>query len=489
MRYKVLMVYADAFSDGILPIGISTLVSVLKPHFEVRLFDTTFYPGKFTDIRKWREKTLEYKKLDGELYHLNETDVNEDFEKVYKDFKPDIIGVSATSSDFPVGLSLLSSTVVDIPIIFGGIHATIAPEDIISHPKVDYIFRGEAEHIIVDLFTDIIEGNDLSKHHGLWYKKDGKIHKSDVVPLVEDMDSLPCPDWSLFDERHFLRPFKGKGYRLGTFELSRGCPFSCTYCINHTIQKLTNKKKQYREKNIDIAFEHIKYLTKKYRINLIKFWDECFLGHKKSSMEFLKRYKDEIGIPYMIQTRPEGITKEFAKALKESNCVNLSIGLESGSEYTRTHHLKRFMTDEQIITGFQNCKTEGLRTTTFLIMGLPEETREDVFKGIRLIKKCEPTVCDTFFLFPYKGTEIREWCINNGWMTQDQPRPEEHGDTHFHYILKNPNFTIEELRKLRKTFPIYVKTDEKYWDIIKKAEDDDHLYEFLNNVYGRIIHE
>ena len=263
---------------------------------------------------------------------------------------------------------------------------------------------------------------------------------------------------------------------------------NCTYCINHIIQKQTSKKLQYREKSIDKSFEHIKRLVKKYNINLIKFWDECFLGHKKSSNEFLERYKDEIGVPYMIQTRPEGITPEFAKALKESNCVNLSIGLESGSKYTRKHHLKRYMTDEQIIRGFQNCKKEGLRTTTFLIMGLPEETRQDVFDGIRLIKKCEPTVCDTFFLFPYKGTEIREWCVKNGWLDSDRPYIHENGDTHYNYILKNPNFTIEQLRALRKTFSMYVFSPERYWKIIEKAETNDLLYEYLNSLYGRIIH-
>ena len=481
---KVLLVYADAFSDGILPIGIAMLTAVLKNHFDLKLFDTTFYPGKFTEIRKWREKTLEYKPLDKELYSLNTSNLYEDFYELYLRFNPDLVSVSATSSDYQLGLSLLKG--VECPTIFGGIHATIAPEDIIIHSKVTHLFRGEVEDVIVNLFNDIINKKDLSKYPGLWYKDGIKIIKNLGVPITEDLDTLPCPDWSLFDKRHFLRPFQGKPYRLGTFELARGCPFSCTYCINHTMQRLAGKKKHYREKSIDIAFKHIKHLTKHYNINLIKFWDECFLGHKKSSLEFLHRYNDEIGIPYMIQTRPEGITLEFAKALKDTQCVNLSIGLESGSEYTRKHHLKRYMTDQQIINGFQNCKKEGLRTTTFLIMGLPEETREDIFEGIRLIKKCEPTVCDTFFLFPYKGTEIREWCIENGWL--DAAEPKQYGDTHFHYILKNPNFTVEELRKLRKTFSMYVTSNERYWPIIKKAEDDDLLYEYLNTIHSKIIH-
>jgi len=61
-------------------------------------------------------------------------------------------------------------------------------------------------------------------------------------------------------------------------------------------------------------------------------------------------------------------------------------------------------------------------------------------------------------------------------------------DTHWGYILDNPNFTLEELRKLRKTFPMYVKTNKKYYPIIKMAEDNELLYELLNDLYSRIIH-
>jgi len=67
---KVLLVYADSFSDGILPIGIAMLTAALRDHFDLKLFDTTFYPGKFTEMRKWREATLEYKPLVKELYSL-----------------------------------------------------------------------------------------------------------------------------------------------------------------------------------------------------------------------------------------------------------------------------------------------------------------------------------------------------------------------------------------------------------------------------------
>ena len=71
----------------------------------------------------------------------------------------------------------------------------------------------------------------------------------------------------------------------------------------HTFRKLTEKGYHYREKSVDKNIKEIKKMTKKYKIILIKFWDENFLGPKKRATEFLKRYAEEIGIPFMIQTR------------------------------------------------------------------------------------------------------------------------------------------------------------------------------------------
>jgi len=486
MQYKVLMVYADAFSDGILPIGLATLISVLKPHFDVKLFDTTFYPGKFDEMRKWREKSLEYKKLDEKLYDLNETNVFEDFQKIYKDFNPDIIGVTATSSDFQLGLKLLE-VIEKTPVVMGGVHATIAPEDIIHNKNVDYIFRGEAEEIIVNLFKDIIEKKDLTKYSGLWWKNGKDIKINPGCPVIKDLDKVPSPDWSLFDERHFRRPFKGKVYRLGTYENARGCPYAtCSYCVMHTFKKLQPKGLHYREKSVDKTIKEIKRLIKDYNINLIKFWDENFLGHRKKAREFLIRYKEEVGISFMIQTRPENVTDELAQLLKDAKCVNLSVGIEHGNEKIRADILHRYTKNKEIIKGFDNCNKHGLRTTSFLIMGVPTETRQHIFEGIKLIKRCNPSSCDTFFLFPYKGSEIHQYCIEHGLINPDDPK--EYGDTHFDYIIKHPNLSLEDLRGLRRTFSMYVKSDEKYWDIIEKAEKDDHLYEFLNSIFARVIH-
>jgi len=485
---KILLVLANTFSEGMIHIGTSMLISVLKHNNDIKLFDTTFYPKEFksVELRKWREKTLEYKPLEEDPYQFNTTDMFEDFKKLYEEFNPDLIMVSVTSLDYELGLNILKD-VKNTPVLMGGIHAIVAPEDLIQHPKVDYVFRGEAEEIIEELVKKIINKESLKDFKGLWYKKDGKIYRNDGLVIVDDLEKLPMPDWSYFDKRHFRRPFKGKIYQFGTFELARGCPYHCTYCINHIVQKEVGKKNQYREKSVNKCINEIKILAKKYDLQMMKFWDENFLGFKKNTNEFLERYKEEIKLPFMIQTRPEGVSEETAKLLKEAKCVNLSVGVESGSERIRKDVLKRYQSNEQIIKGFQNCNKYGLRTTAFIIMGLPTETRENIFESIELMRKCNPTVLNTFFLYPFKGTEIRQWCIDNKWL--DPKQHQEHVDMHFGYILKNPNFTREDLLQLRKVFSMYVFSDKKYWPIIERMEQgDDLLYDFANDMFKKVIH-
>ncbi|MFH1641374.1 MAG: radical SAM protein [Nanoarchaeota archaeon] len=485
MRKKILLVYVSMMCEGNLPIGMAMLYSILKNEYDIKLFDTTFYPKKdFEKLREFREKSLEFKKLDDELPTLNSTDINDDFDNLYNNFKPDLIMVSAVSDCYELALDLIKN--VNVPVIFGGIHATIMPDEIISNEKVTHLFRGECEEVLSNLVESILSNKNLNDFQGLWFKENGKIIKNDGVIIVNDLNKLPIPDWTIFDERHYYKPFKGKVYRIGHFELSRGCPYSCTYCINHTLQKIVGYKKHYREKTVDRALEEVKILTKKHNIQIVKFWDENFLGFKKDSKNFLVRYSKEVGLPFMIQTRPEWITEEYAKLLKEAGCVNLSMGIESGNDYIRRNMLKRFVKNEDIIKGFQLCKKHGLRAMAFVLLGLPEETRKEVFDTVELLKACEPSTTSIFLVYPYKGTEIREWFIKHKWL--DENEKQKYVDLHKEYIPKNPNFTEEELLALKKTIPIYVHTNKKYYPIIEKAEKDELLFSFLSDIYAKIIH-
>ncbi|NQS90684.1 B12-binding domain-containing radical SAM protein [Patescibacteria group bacterium] len=481
MKNKILLLYVNVLVDANIPLGPSMISSTLKQKYEVRLFDTTFYLNESIKIEEKRVEWLEHKKLTEELPSLNTTNVYEDFEKLYNEFKPDLIAVSVTSIDYKLALNLIKN--VNVPVLFGGVHSTVAPEDLITHPKVTHVFRGEAEDAILELVDKILSKQSLKGFKGVWYKENGEIIKNESILFVKDLSTLPMPDWGIFDERHFYRPFEGKIYRMGNYALSRGCPYFCSYCINHIYQRYDEGG--YRTVPLDKAFEEIKQLAKEHNVQIMKFWDDNFLGSQSNSKKFLERYPQEIGLPFTMQTRPETLTEEFAQLLKKANCIAISMSIESGNERIRRNILNRHVKNEDIIKGFQLCKKYGLRTTTGILIGLPEETKKEFFETIELVKKCQPTSINTSLLQPFKGTKIREWCVKHKWLEE---KDDCVGNIIFSYQLKNPHFTKKELLNFKKLFSIYAHTDSKYHSIIEKAGEDELFYSFLKEVYAKIIH-
>jgi len=244
------------------------------------------------------------------------------------------------------------------------------------------------------------------------------VPKNEIRNFIENLDELPYPDLSIFDNRHFLKPFDGKVYRFGQVEMSRGCPFSCTYCINKFTQQLyKGKGKYHREKSIKRVVEELKYLKEKYNLTALRFLDETFLTMKIDTLrDFFRLYKENVFLPFLIATRPETVDEDRVQLLKEAGCVNASIGIESGDEDCRRKVLQRFMTDECIINAFFAFKRRGIRVSSFNMLGLPYETREGVFKTIKLNKKCGANSCTISFFYPFEGTVLKDLCLKEGYI-------------------------------------------------------------------------
>src|SRR4030043_484558 len=130
--FKVLLIYANTTMDTLIPSSIAALSAyVKKDGYQVKVFDTTFYKTRDITGDDARVETLQVKKTDfAELgIYLNKTDIVEDFIKTVKEYKPDLIGLSAVSVTYLVGLNLLKSIAdFNIPTIVGGVHASISPE-------------------------------------------------------------------------------------------------------------------------------------------------------------------------------------------------------------------------------------------------------------------------------------------------------------------------------------------------------------------------
>jgi radical SAM superfamily enzyme YgiQ (UPF0313 family) len=291
------MIYPNQWATGNKPIGIATLAAVLKKAgHPFGLFDfTEFDMGKGIGDRIIGERSLEFRPVSNpeRLPRRQPATVQEVLEKLIQEvdsFKPDMIGLSALSDDYPLGLVALRylRRHFSTPTIVGGVHASVDPAGIIQESCVDMVCVGEGEGAIADIGERMDQGEDLSSIPNLWVKTSDGVVKNPVRPLIEDLDSLPYPDWDIYPEVAFYKPFDGRVYKYGDVEMSRGCPYTCSYCINVELQEVYRGKGSYhREKSVARVIEEIRWFKERYGIEFIRFWDETFLLMSLGRLEAL----------------------------------------------------------------------------------------------------------------------------------------------------------------------------------------------------------
>lgn len=486
---KILFIHPNDYLNIGMPNGITSLSAILKNEgHEIGLFDFTFI------------KTEEYaqsKKDEGEKvgtankgiflpteYTLDDLvkkdpvqSLKEVFEKKLKEFKPDLIAVSVMTGYFDKAMELLQSVKLPCRVIVGGVHATINPEDALFFDVVDFICVGEGEGLFLEL-CDCLENNkDYTKIKNLGYKKNGQIHINELRPF-KNLDELPVPDWGLFDERHLFRPYMGKIYKGSFYVMSRGCPQLCTYCVNGSLrEKFKGCGQYFRYQSPATTIRHLSSLKEKFGATWFKFADDSIMLLSEEYLEELAAGLKPLNIQFGCSVRPETTTERKVEILKSMGCVAASVGVESGNEVVRKTVLNRLMSDEVIKRSVSILKNAGIRVSTFNMIGLPEETRENVFETISLNRELNVDSVNVYIVYPYPGTGIsKKYNIKlrgeNGKMVP---------------INKSSSFAFskmppEEVEGLLQTFDLYLKLPKEIWPVVKIAERHDKASEELRKI-------
>ena len=392
---------------------------------EVRVFDTSFYVQYGTDLDAKRRGLGFYKEIKNEVpLEMKTTDPVLDLENVIKEFQPALIGISALSIDFhlsKVVARLIKKILPEIPIILGGVLPTVSPDECIQEDCFDMICVGEGEKALVELSKCIESKEDYSNINNLWVKNQGQIKKNPTGSF-KTLDSLLVPDWDLFDPQHIWGPLYGQMYRVAPVELSRGCPYRCTYCVNDALRNVYSESDKYhRRKSPEKAVSDMLYLKNKYDIEMFYILDETFMAVTKSEIKTLAEvYKQKINTPFFAQTRPETVTEEKAKIVADMGCKVMSLGIENGNDHIRKAVLNRKVSKEQIISAFKILKKYGIQTSSFNMLGVPGETVDTILETIELNKLCEPDSIGVTYFFPYKGTALREFALKKNMITGDE---------------------------------------------------------------------
>ncbi|MEA1969681.1 MAG: radical SAM protein [Thermodesulfobacteriota bacterium] len=337
-----------------------------------------------------------------------------EFANMLKKADPDIIGFSVVTNQWLYAEKLASwaHKATDVPIVCGGIHALAAGEDVLNSGVFDYIIRGEAENAFLDFVTTLENQGDVSQLRNLGMVKNGKLLINPMRQLP-DLKKLPFKDYEIFDFQKIIDAKNGWVGLMG----SRGCPFSCTYCFNHSMVKQYRKdlncsfKQLNYIRRFDVAdiIKEIKFLINNYRnIKMFIFDDDIFTFYKDHVIEFCREYKKICSLPFTVNGHVGVFDEEMAAHLVNANCRIVKFGVESGSPRIRKMILNRHMKNESIINAIQTAKKAGLHTSVFLMIGLPDETMDDVYDTVNIMGKSRPGRFRWTFFFPFPGTKALE---------------------------------------------------------------------------------
>jgi len=305
--------------------------------------------------------------------------------------KPDVIGFSILNANRWGGLEIAQRAKEinpDVKIVFGGVAATFLWEHFLKHfPQVDFVVIGEGEYGFLNL-VKLIEKRDfknINNVKGIAFRKNGKIVRTNAAEPIQDIDELPIPA-RYFEYQHLV--------------FSRGCPWKCTFCGS---PGFWGKKIRFHSPQ-----NFVRHLEMLYDKGVTFFYvsDDNFTIKKDLVIEICKKIIDRgFKITWVAISRVSYVDEEILYWMRKAGCIQISYGIESGSEKIRALLNKNIKTD-QIKKAFALTHKYGIIARAYFIYGSPEESLETIQDTIDLIHQIKPLICVMYILEIYPGTKL-----------------------------------------------------------------------------------
>lgn len=304
----------------------------------------------------------------------------------------------------------------DVPVVMGGIHASLLPGQTLENKNIDIVVQGEGEVTFYELVKHLYDNKTLDGVEGIWYKSNGTIKSNPPRPFV-DLNGLPDLPYHLVDVNNYTPEFKGR--RTLYMELSRGCPYSCAFCYNSTYHK-----RNWRALSAEKSFERIKYVAENFDIKNIYFVDDNFFVDLKRAGDIANSIIDhELELTWEVQgIRINTVIKmpdEFIALLERAGCKKIHFGVESGSARV-LKLVKKGITYQQVRSVNERLKKTGIITQYNFMSGFPSETIEDIKQTVNLafeLMNENPNVIISPICnyVPYPGTELYNEALKEGF--------------------------------------------------------------------------
>lgn len=376
-------------------LGLAYLGAVLeRDGHEVLILNGELY---FEKINNENEKVT----INQDVYNKNFSASHYVYEKMLKDiidFRPDAIALSFMTAGSKSAYFLakqIKNVLPGIPLIAGGIHPTLVPEEPLRH-SFDYVIRGEGEDTAPELIKGLYSENlGIKKIKGISYIDNGKITHNEDRSFITDLDSLPFPAFYL------MKDYEKNAYSCKGIITSRGCPFNCTYCAS---KLLWTQKVRFRSPENVVA--EIIDRHKRYHISSFSFHDDTFTLRRDYVKKFCQLVLTlDFKITWHCDTRGDTINLPLLKLMRKAGCRHIYLGLESGSPRIQKL-IKKNIDTEKIKQAIRMARRAGILTTVYFMAGFPDENEEDLLLSIKVMEELSPDFVIWSILTPYPGTEV-----------------------------------------------------------------------------------
>jgi len=305
-------------------------------------------------------------------------DVSDHNIRELKKWKPDVACFSCVTATYKWGIKMAERVKREVgcKIMFGGVHATLVPEELRRNSFID----------------DVVVGDGI-----------------DYLGGVFDPDTL----WPERDA--FFRELPIGHQKTQLFMTSFGCPFNCSYCGNEQLRKLGRLKMKRR--TVDGCIRELKHLKEKYGLEHVLFVDDIFTIDKNWLFEFLQIYKAAVDLPFSCFIHPQFCDEETAQALKNAGCHTAWMGIQTGYEQLRRDILNRKETNEEIQKASKAVKAAGIKLMVDHIFGIPFESAMTQDLSLVLYNDIKPDIINCYELLYFPKAGIIQHAIKFGYLT------------------------------------------------------------------------
>ena len=354
-----------------------------------------------------------------------------DFVKTYKDclkkevekFSPDLACVTCMFTMTHNSLKQICAELksLNIPVAAGGVHVTNDIDNVLKTiPEIDFAFIREAD-VSIRIFCETInKDHNVNNLCQVYFVTETKIikFKKTSMPDHNDLDVIPAYDLmntselSNYGVMGNFYGFKSKTSKFATVLSNRGCRGQCTFCSVRNFNGIG-----VRQRSVDSVIEEINVLYNEYGIDHIVWLDDDLLKDHKRAMDLWNGLvKKNLGVTWDATNGliAASCTHEMVKAMAESGCIAISIGMESGNpeilkQVRKPGAVKNFLKAAESFN-----MVPEIHARVFLMIGFPNETLEMIFDTIKVAKEMNMDWYSTTVLQPLPNTPIYDSMIAQG---------------------------------------------------------------------------